>query len=150
MLVQAKYIGTGFTCLGLVGAEPYIDSFLLILNILGFTIILITLGTIVFKGGKGFIEGLKAVGTVASIIAAGAGSAAAGNSRDDREDRKKEAEEAEERKKAEEAEELKKLAEAEEAEKAKKEENAKKVDSFKNNIKSSSIILGWILSNVNV
>ena len=26
----------------------------------------------------------------------------------------------------------------------------KKVDSFKNNIKSSSVILGWILSNVNV
>lgn len=26
----------------------------------------------------------------------------------------------------------------------------KKVDSFKNNIKSSSVILGWILSNVNI
>ena len=148
MLAAAKYIGAGVACSGLIGAGAGLDSLTLILNILGFTIILITLGTIVLKGAKGFIEGVKAAANVATIIAAGAGEAAAGNSRDDREDRKKkEAAEAEERKKQAEAEERKKQTEAEEA---KKEENAKKVDSFKNNIKSSSFILGWILSNVNV
>jgi len=125
MLATAKYIGAGLVCSGLIGAGAGIDSLTLILKILGFTIILITLGTMVLKGGKGFIEGIKAPANVATIIAAGAGAAAAGNSRDDREDRKqKEAEEAEERKKeAEEAEERKKQ---EEAEEAKKEENAKK------------------------
>jgi len=140
MLAAAKYIGAGVACSGLIGAGAGLDSLTLILNILGFTIILITLGTIVLKGAKGFIEGVKAAANVATIIAAGAGEAAAGNSRDDREDRKKkEAAEAEERKKQAEAEERKKQTEAEEA---KKEENAKKVDSFKNNIKSSSFILG--------
>ena len=125
MLATAKYIGAGVACSGLIGAGSSIDYLTLLINILGFTIILIILGTIVLKGGKGFIEGIKAVANLATILAAGAGAASAGNSRDDREDRKKkEAEEAEERKKeAEEAEERKKQAEAEEAQ---KEKNAKK------------------------
>jgi hypothetical protein len=128
MLAAAKYIGAGVACSGLIGAG--IDSLTLILNILGFTIIIITLGTIVLKGGKGFIEGIKAAANIATLIAAGAGAASAGNSRDDREEQKKEAAEAEERKKQAEAEEAKKeAAEAEErkkqaeAEEAKKEEN---------------------------
>jgi hypothetical protein len=137
MLAAAKYIGAGVACSGLIGAGAGIDSLTLILNILGFTIILITLGTIVLKGGKGFIEGIKAVANVATIIAAGAGAAAAGNSRDDREDPQKAAE-AEERKKQEEAEERKK--QAEEAKRKKMQQQ--KVDSFKNNLKSSSVILG--------
>ena len=134
MLAAAKYIGAGVACSGLIGAGAGIDSLTLILNILGFTIIIITLVIIVLKEGKGFIEGNKTVANVATIIA-GPGAIAAGNSQDDREERKKQAEEAEERKKQKEA---------------IKEEKAKKVDSFKNNIKSSSVILGWILSNVNV
>ena len=125
MLAAAKYIGAGVACSGLIGAGAGIDSLTLILNILGFTIIIITLVIIVLKEGKGFIEGNKTVANVATIIA-GPGAIAAGNSQDDREERKKQAEEAEERKK----------------QKAIKEEKAKKVDSFKNNIKSSSVILG--------
>jgi hypothetical protein len=125
MLAAAKYIGAGVACSGLIGAGAGIDSLTLILNILGFTIILITLGTIVLKGGKGFIEGIKEVANVATIIAAGAGVGAGGVRVEivemiERTEKKQ----------------------AEEAEEAKKEENAKKVDSFKNNIKSSSVILG--------
>jgi hypothetical protein len=126
MLAAAKYIGAGVACSGLISAWVSIDSLTLLLVIFGFTIILLTLGITVFKGGgRGFLEGIKAVAQFATIIAAGAGAASAGNSRDDREDRKKkEAEEAEELKKqAEEAEELKKEAAAEEAQ---KEKNAKK------------------------
>jgi hypothetical protein len=78
MLAAAKYIGAGVACSGLIGAGAGIDSLTLILNILGFTIILITLGTIVLKGGKGFIEGIKALANVATIIAAGAGVGAGG------------------------------------------------------------------------
>ena len=48
-------------CSGLIGAGAGLDSLTLILNILGFTIILRTLGTIVLKGGKGCIEGIKAL-----------------------------------------------------------------------------------------
>jgi hypothetical protein len=137
MLASAKYIGAGVACSGLIGIGTGLDSLTFFINLLGFTIILITLGTIVLKGGKGFIEVIKAAANIATIIAAAARPGAAGNSREDREDRQKqEAEEGEERKKAEEGEERKKQAEA------KKEENAKKVDSFKNNIKSSSLILG--------
>ena len=147
MLAAAKYIGAGVACSGLIGAGAGIYSLTLILNILGFTIILRTLVIIVLKGGKGFIEGIKTAANLATIIAAGAGVATAGISRDDREDRKqKEEQEAAERQKQEAAERQKQK----EAEETIKEENAQKVDSFKNNIKSSSIILGWILSNVNV
>ena len=52
MLAAAKYIGAGIACSGLIGAGVGIDSLTLILNILGFTIILITLGTIVLKEVK--------------------------------------------------------------------------------------------------
>ena len=115
MLAAAKYIAAGVACSGLIGAGAGIDSLTLILNILGFIIILITLVIIVLKEGKGFIEGIKTAANVTTIIATGAGVAVAGNSRDDREDRKQtEAEEVEERKKQ------------TEAEKAIKEENAKK------------------------
>jgi hypothetical protein len=148
MLATAKYIGAGVACSGLIGAN--LDSLTLILKILGFTIILITLVIIALKGGRAFFEGLKTAANIATLIAAGAEAASAGNSRDDREDRKKqEAEdrkkqEAEDRKKQEaqealEAEDRKKQTEAENS---KKEENAKKVDSFQNNLKSSSVILG--------
>ena len=124
MLAAAKYIGAGVACSGLIGSGICFDSLTLILNILGFTIIFITLVIIVFKGGRGFIEGIKTAANVATILAAGAGIAAAGNGRNDREDRKKQEEEEAERKKQEaEAEERKKQeAEAEEA----KKENAKK------------------------
>ena len=145
MLAAAKYIGAGVACSGLIGAGAGIDSLTLILNILGFTIILIILGTIVLKGAKGFIEGIKAAANVATIIAASAGAAEAGYIWDDRGPKAQQAAEAEERKKQ--AEE-RKQAEAEEAKKVTK--NAQKVDYFKNNLKSSSVILGWILSNVNV
>ena len=114
MLAAAKYIGAGIACSGLIGAGAGIDYLTLILNISGFTIILITLGIILLKGGRGFIEENKTAANIATNIAAGAG--AAGNSRDGSEDRIR----------------------TEEEDRTK----AKKVDSFKNNIKSSSVILG--------
>lgn len=55
MLATAKYIGTDVMSSDLIGAV------ILILSILGFTIVLITMGIIIFKGGRGFTEGLQAV-----------------------------------------------------------------------------------------
>lgn len=142
MLATAKYIGASVACSGLIGAGVFLDSLTLILKILGFTIILLILGTILLKGGKGFIEGLKAAANIATIIAAGAGAAAAGNSRDDREDRKKKKQKklrSEENKQKK----LKKLKKQQKKlKKQKRKKMQKKVDSFKNNIKSSSVILG--------
>ena len=125
MLATAKYIGTDVMSSDLIGAV------ILILSILGFTIVLITMGIIIFKGGRGFTEGLQAVANLATIIVAGAAVGSAGNNRDDREDRKKKEEEL----KAKEAElkqkeaELKKQAEEikkAKAEEANKQENANK------------------------
>jgi len=130
MLATAKYIGAGAACSGLIGAGADFYSITLILNILGFTIILITLETIVLKGENGFIAGINAVVSVVTKIAAGAGSASVCNRRNGRDERKKQKKEVEKRPKE------------EKAESAKQAKMQTKVDSLKNNLKSSSVILG--------
>jgi hypothetical protein len=69
MLAAAKYIGAGVACSGLIGAG--LDYLTLILNILGITIIIITLVIIVLKGGKCFIDGIRtaAANTKLTVLA---------------------------------------------------------------------------------